>query len=80
MTARALELYREFSEDQYCAQWMGSIESDERLQTEFKEWLLEKIVENARVPADISDYEEAGLPTIQRIVGEVRAAAGTLDW
>lgn len=64
-----VNLYSTFSEDKYCAQWMGD---PEEYAEEFKEWLQERL----QNPEDNSRwYELEGLSTLQRLYKEV-----LLEW
>lgn len=58
--ALLIELYREFSEDKYCAGWMGDAEE---YVDEFKEWLIDRLLYGEG--EGVESYEREGLPALR---------------
>ena len=55
-----IELYRQFSDDRYCAQWMGEAEE---YADEFKEWLLD--VWRFRDGNGLTSYEQESINVLR---------------
>lgn len=65
------ELYRRFSEDAYCASWMGSPEEDPNLRQEFTDWLIRHFERNRHIgpatPYRYEHHEEAALASLHQV-------------
>lgn len=63
-----VQLYRAFSEEEYCAGWFGGVHENADTQREFRAWLRGGVKQHL---APMTDYERAALPTLRRIYEEV---------
>ena len=74
-TYSLMELYRQFSADDYCTGWMGDIENDERLQQEFGGWLSKRVQKNRHLepntPHQYKQHEETAIDSLAQIWTEV---------
>lgn len=66
-----VQLYRRFSDEEYCAGWLSSVESCAETQQDFRAWLRGGVSEHL---APMTDYEQRALPTLRRIYAEVFGA------
>ena len=76
-----IELYRYFSENSYCAGWMGEPETEEQLQEEFTEWLA-RLLDSEFTPYKLSEYEKSAIPTLRKCMeaAKVKAESEAAGW